>query len=42
MDYKQENKKLANDFLERFYYNDFRNFSDSNKNKRYLEIFLLG
>ena len=42
MDYKQENKKLANDFLERFYYDNFRKFSDNNQTKRYLEIFLLG
>lgn len=42
MDYKQENKKLANDFLKRFYYNNFQNFSDKNRIKRYLEIFLLG
>ena len=39
MTFEQENKQLANDFLERFYYREFRNF---NKTFKKLEIFLLG
>ena len=39
MTFEQENKQLANDFLERFYYREFKNF---NKTFKKLEIFLLG